>query len=99
MLFGLINVLVTFQVYINRALEGLLDITYVVYIDDICIFSDLNEKYTKYVREVFIRLRKAGLYVKFFKYKFDKEEIAFLGYVIGIYNIRIDDAKVRAVRK
>jgi hypothetical protein len=54
--------------------------------DDICIFNNLNEEYAKYVREVLTRLRKIGLYVKLFKYEFDKEEIAFLKYVIDVYN-------------
>jgi Reverse transcriptase (RNA-dependent DNA polymerase) len=99
MSFGLTNVSAIFQAYINRALEGLLDITCVVYIDDICIFSDLNEEYTKYVREVFTRLRKIGLYVKFSKCEFDKEEIVFLRYIINVHNIRINNAKIRVVRE
>jgi hypothetical protein len=49
------------------------------------------------VREVLDRLRKVGLYVKLFKCEFDKKEIAFLGYVIGVYKIRMDDAKIRII--
>jgi Reverse transcriptase (RNA-dependent DNA polymerase) len=94
MSFGLTNAPATFQAYINKALEDLLDITCVVYINDICIFSDLIEEYAKYVQEVFTRLRKTRLYVKLSKYKFDKEEIAFLKYVIGVYGIRINNAKI-----
>jgi hypothetical protein len=37
--FGLANAPATFQVYINRALRDLLDQFYVVYLDDILIFS------------------------------------------------------------
>jgi Reverse transcriptase (RNA-dependent DNA polymerase) len=95
--FGLTNVSAIFQAYINRALENLLDITCVAYINDICIFNNLNEKYAKHVREVLTRLRKIRLYVKFSKYEFDKKEITFLKYVIDIYNIRINNAKIRAV--
>jgi Reverse transcriptase (RNA-dependent DNA polymerase) len=58
MSFGLINTPVIFQAYINEALEGLLDVTYVVYLDNIYIFSDSVEKYAKYVREIFTRLKK-----------------------------------------
>jgi Reverse transcriptase (RNA-dependent DNA polymerase) len=99
MLFGLTNAPVIFQIYINRALEGFLNITCVVYMDDICIFSNLNEKYAKHVREVLTRLRKIGLYVKLSKYEFDKEEIAFLRYVIGMHDIHMNNAKIRAVRE
>jgi hypothetical protein len=71
--FGLINAPATFQAYINGALKGLLDITCVVYMDDICIFSSSIKEHAKYVREVLTRLRKAGLYVKLSKCEFNKE--------------------------
>jgi hypothetical protein len=95
--FRLINAPVIFQIYINKILKGLLNITYVVYLNNICIYSDSIEKYTKYVREILDRLKKAKLYVKLFKYEFDKKEITFLKYVIGVYKIRINDAKIRII--
>jgi hypothetical protein len=95
--FGLTNASATFQAYINKILKGLLDITCVAYLNNICIYSDSIEEYTKYVRKVLDRLRKAGLYVKLFKCEFDKKEIAFLGYVIGVYRIRINNAKIRTI--
>ncbi len=48
--FGFINAPATFQVYINKALDGLLDVIYVVYIDNIYIFSKIKEEYINYVR-------------------------------------------------
>jgi hypothetical protein len=95
--FGLINAPVIFQAYINKTLEGLLDITCVVYLNNICIYSDSIEEYTKYVREIFDRLKKARLYIKLFKYEFDKKEITFLKYVIGVYGIRMNNAKIRII--
>jgi hypothetical protein len=41
--FRLYNILATFQAYINRALVGLVDICYVVYLDKILIYSDIHE--------------------------------------------------------
>ena len=38
--FGLANAPATFQAYINRALAGLVDITCIVYLDNILIYSD-----------------------------------------------------------
>jgi hypothetical protein len=43
--FSLCNILATFQAYINRALVGLVDIYYVVYLDDILIYSDIRKQY------------------------------------------------------
>jgi Reverse transcriptase (RNA-dependent DNA polymerase) len=95
--FGLINAPAIFQTYINKTLESLLDITCVAYLNDICIYSDSIKKYTKYVRKILDRLKKAGLYIKLFKCEFDKKEIVFLRYVIGVYGIRMDNAKIRII--
>ena len=38
--FSLANVPANFQAYINRVLAGLVDVTYIVYLDDILIYSD-----------------------------------------------------------
>jgi Reverse transcriptase (RNA-dependent DNA polymerase) len=93
----LTNVPATFQAYINETLKGLLDVTCVTYMDDICIYSDSVEEHAEHVREILTRLRKAGLYVKLSKCEFDKQEIAFLGYVIGVYDMRMDNAKVKTI--
>jgi hypothetical protein len=95
--FRLTNAPATFQAYINKILKGLLDITYVAYLNNIYIYSDSIEEYAKYVREIFDRLKKIRLYVKLFKCEFDKKEITFLKYVIGVYGIRINNAKIRII--
>jgi hypothetical protein len=97
MSFKLINAPVTFQAYINKILKGLLDITCVAYLNYIYIYNDSIKEYAKYIREILDRLKKTELYVKFFKYEFDKKEITFLKYVIGVHKIRINDAKIRII--
>jgi hypothetical protein len=95
--FGLTNAPATFQAYINKTLKGFLNITCVAYLNNIYIYNDSIEKYAKYVRKILDRLKKARLYVKFFKCEFDKKEIAFLEYVIGVYRIRMDNVKIRII--
>jgi Reverse transcriptase (RNA-dependent DNA polymerase) len=95
--FKLINTPAIFQAYINKTLEDLLNITCVAYLNNIYIYNDSIEKYTKYVREIFDRLKKAKLYVKLSKCEFDKKEITFLKYVIGVYGIRINNAKIKTI--
>ncbi len=48
--FGLINAPATFQVYINKAMDGLLDTIYIIYIDDIYIYSNSIKEYANYMR-------------------------------------------------
>jgi hypothetical protein len=95
--FKLINAPAIFQAYINKTLKGLLNITCVAYLDNICIYSDSIEKYTKYVREILDRLKKIRLYIKLFKCEFDKKKITFLKYVIGVHKIRINNAKIKII--
>jgi hypothetical protein len=57
LLFGLANTFATFQAYMNRALEGLLDNFYIIYLDDILIYSEFLEEHSRHVRKVLARLR------------------------------------------
>jgi hypothetical protein len=51
----------------NEALVGLVDVTCIVYLDDVLIFSETEKEYVSYVREVLQRLREAKLFVKLLK--------------------------------
>ena len=62
--FGLMNAPSTFQRFVNTVFADMLDITVIVYLDDILIYSDNLEDHKKHVREVLRRLRKHGLYAK-----------------------------------
>ena len=65
--FGLTNAPAQFQAYINHALVGLIDVTCIVYLDDILIYSDTEEDHIQHVGEVLRRLREAKLYIKLSK--------------------------------
>jgi SpoVK/Ycf46/Vps4 family AAA+-type ATPase len=95
--FGLTNTPATFQTYINKALKGLLDVTYIAYLNNICIFSDSVEEHAKHVREILTRLKKAQLYVKLSKCEFYKKEISFLKFVIDVHGIRMNNAKIKII--
>ncbi len=48
--FKLTNTPATFQVYINKALDSLLDTIYIIYIDDIYIYSNSIKDHANYMR-------------------------------------------------
>jgi len=50
--FGLINAPTTFQSYIYKALGTLVDTIYVVYLDDILIYLNDEDKHVEYVKQV-----------------------------------------------
>ena len=95
--FGMCNALATFQRLINNILREYLDIFYVVYLDDILVYSKNVNKYKKHVRLIFKALRKYHLKVGLNKCKFDATEVRFCGYIITIEGIKINPKKVLAV--
>jgi hypothetical protein len=97
--FGLCNVLATFQAYINRALVGLVNIYYVVYLDDILVYSDTREQYVRDLREVLERLRKFALYVSFKKCKFFTNTVEFLSYTVSVAGVSIDKSRIAIVEE
>ncbi len=80
--FGLTNAPASFQSYINGVLRLYLDITVIVYLDDILVFLRNPSQHKKHVREVFKALFKAGLYAKLSKCLFSVTRIIFLGFIL-----------------
>jgi Reverse transcriptase (RNA-dependent DNA polymerase) len=88
-----------FQTYMNQTLQGLVDITCMVYLDDILIFSVNLEDYHWHVAEVFRRLRKYGLYAKLSKCQFGVDIVDFLGYVLSPDGVAIERSQVNMIAK
>jgi hypothetical protein len=97
LLFGLSNTPAIFQAYINSIFVNLLDITVIIYLDDILIFSKNPIKYQKYIKEVLLRLKQNGLYAKLSKYKFFILEVEFLGFVINTKGIAIEKSRLESI--
>lgn len=95
--FGLTNAPASFQAYMNKALAGLVDVTCVVYIDDILIFSEKPEDHWVHVRAVLERLRLFGLCAKLEKCVFDVTEIPFLGHILTTEGIKMDPSRVSTI--
>src|SRR5947209_3404145 len=97
--FGLVNAPATFQAYINRALAGLVDVTCIVYIDDILIYFKDPKAHRRHVAEVLERLRKHELYVKLSKCKFSTDTVEFLGFVIGSNGVAMKSSHMKTILK
>jgi len=95
--FGLCNVPATFQDMINHIFQDLLDQGLVVYIDDLLIYASTREQHDQIVTEVLKRLRDNRLAVSAEKCEWAKEEVEFLGYVIGRDGIKMSQEKVEGV--
>ncbi len=60
----------------------MLDVSVVVYLDDILIYLDDQESHQANVREVLRRLRQHGLFCNLFKCEFNTDTIEYLGYIL-----------------
>ena len=59
----------------------------------------IRKEHRERTRKILRKLLKTRLRIKFFKSKFEKEEIKFLRYIIGRESIKSDSEKVRILRK
>jgi hypothetical protein len=97
MSFGLTNAPAYVMCLMNKVFMEYLDKFMVVFIDDILIFSKIEELHETHLRLVLEKLRTHQLYANFNKCEFLLSEDAFLGHVISAGGILVDPGKVRDV--
>ncbi len=97
MFFGLVNTSAIFQLYINRALINLINICYVIYFDNIFIYSANPADYQRYIREILERLRNFKLYLKLSKCEFSVDRVEFLGFVVITRGIDMEGSRVEII--
>jgi hypothetical protein len=66
----------------------------VAYLNNILVYSKTLEEHKVYVRQVLECLAKADLRLKPEKCKWHKDEVEFLGYVVGRYGVKMSDKKI-----
>ena len=97
--FGLTNAPTTFQAYINKALQGLVNRFCIVYLDDILIFSKTVEEHHQHIQDVLHALDQAGLKLKASKCHFDKSSVLFVGFKVDRHGIHMAEDKVWAIKE
>ncbi|KAF8757305.1 hypothetical protein RHS01_04137 [Rhizoctonia solani] len=95
--FGLTNAPAAFQHFMNDLFRDLIDVTVVIYLDDILIFSEDPKKHPEHVREVLSRLMKNQLFCKLSKCHFHVTTVDYLGIVISPAGFSMDQKKIEAV--
>jgi len=98
MYFGLTNSPAIFQTIINDLFRDLInqgDTT--IFIDDILVATDTEERHDKLVEEVLKRLEENDLFMKPEKYKWKVREVEFLEVVIGSREVEMQKEKMEGV--
>ena len=95
MFFRLTNLLATFQAIMNDLLRDIIktgNIT--VFIDDLIIRTEIEERHNDIVEEILRRMEKNDLFVKLEKCIEKVKKIGFLGVIIGPDGIKIKKEKI-----
>ena len=95
--FELFNAPATFQRVMQVVLAGLERKGVFVYLDNILVASKSFNEHLQQLREVFERLRSAGLRLKPKKCLFLRNEVPYLGHVVTAQGIKPDPAKTEKV--
>ena len=96
MSFGLTNAPAYFMYLMNKVFMEFLEFV-VVFIDDILVFSKMEEEHAEHLRLVLQKLREHKLYAKRSKCEFWLKEVSFLGHVVPNGGMAVDPSKVRDV--
>jgi len=96
--FGLSNAPSAFQRFMNNIFSDVLDVFVVIYLDDILIYSDNMNDHKKHVKKVLKRLQENRLYVSPTKCVFHQNRIEFLGFVLGVDGLIIDESKTQTIQ-
>jgi len=86
-----------FQSYINRALVDLINIYYIIYLDDIFIYFINPADYQRHIREILERLRNFKLYLKLSKCEFSIDRVKFLDFVVITRGIDMEGSRVEVI--
>ncbi|WVZ76143.1 LOW QUALITY PROTEIN: hypothetical protein U9M48_024141, partial [Paspalum notatum var. saurae] len=95
MSFGLTNAPAYFMNLMNKVFMEYLDKFVVVFIDDILIYSKMEEEHEEHLRLILQKEHK--LYAKLSKCEFWLDQVPFLGHIVSKGGIMVDPSKISSV--
>jgi len=98
MLFELCNVSVTFQSMMNSILWNLLNKFYLIYLNNILIFSDSILNHQKHLQIILSILKKHKLYVKSSKCTVETEILKFCKYIMRQDTLQSVSIKISVIK-
>ena len=81
------------------AMYSPLDIFVIIYIDDILIFSKIEEEHIEHVKAILQRLQEYKLYMKLSKCAFHQSQVKFLGFIVRQERISMDPDQIQTIQE
>ncbi|CCO33944.1 hypothetical protein RSOLAG1IB_11464 [Rhizoctonia solani AG-1 IB] len=97
--FGLSGAPGAFQAMMNKVFQDLLDVTVIIYLDDILIFSQNPAEHEEHVKEVLRHLQDMQLFCKGSKCEFHQTTVEYLGIIVSDKGFFLDKLKIQAVQE
>ena len=97
--FELSNASSIFMRLMNQVLKPFIRKLVAVYFDDILIYNKTEASHYNHVRKVLTVLQANELYINLKKCSFLTDKLLFLGYVVSVDEIHVDEDKVHAVKE
>ena len=95
--FGLKNAPMAFQSYVNQMLDGLINKTCSIYIDDLLAYSSTFEDHLKDLETIMKRIESHNMKLNPTKCHFLCKQFKFLGFIINNDGMLPDPAKTKAI--
>jgi hypothetical protein len=99
MSFGLKGAPATFQRLMTVILSGTQGIKCLVYLDDVTVFGQNVQVRNERLHEVCSRMRTYSVRLQPDKCEFLKNEVSYLGHVIGQTGVRPDEKRIETVKE
>ena len=96
--FGFCNALARFSRLANHVLKIYINKFVIVYLDDICIYSETHEQHIEHLRLVLQKLRERQMFIKMPKYLWGRKETKYLGVIVGNGTLRASPDIISVVR-
>ena len=97
--FSLSNAPASFQNYINKIFAEKLDILFIIYLDNILVYTkDRGQLHIDAVCWILKQFRKHGLYANLKNCHFYQDEVRFLCFVIWAQSIKMEEEKIETVK-
>jgi hypothetical protein len=96
--FGLCNAPTTFTRLVTHVSSPYIHLFVIVYLDDICIYSNSPEEHLAHLRKALNKLRDNKLFIKMPNFFWAKIETGYIGFIVGSGNVRTSPSKLTAVK-